>query len=717
MTEEELKQAIAERNVEALQRLEAPRVHSVRAESVNEEERSVEAVLSTETPVEMFDYDRWDYVPEILVASAMRIRGGRSTVPILDSHNRWSTSSILGVVKDIRVEGGQVVGRLVFDDTDEGRAAWTRVRSGSLTDVSVGYGVAKRTFIGEDTTQNIDGRNYTGPVNVVTDWELKELSPTPIGADVNATMRSEAKRILNQSRVMPGNQKEGPNMEPKEQPGADPATTSSGDNGNRTVQTPAPAPPAPEPVDANAVRKAERERIAAIRSLGNEAGIEDAKIEELIDSGATVDKARAAFWDTFAGKNAAQGRTNGGDVQIVRDEREQLRSAAVDAVLVRSGVLTADKAVKGYEEYEGYGLEDLARKCLVTSGRLPYDRAMALKGDQLFMLAMERGGNRTAFVNGRSGALNHGTSDFPYILADSANKSMQRGYELAPTTYQHWVRTVQRNDFKTGKVVALNGGTGFKKVNENGEIPEGRFAEKQESYAIATFGESFSITRQTLINDDMGAFTKIPMAIGVNARTLLNELVYSILLANSGTGQTMAEDDKAIFHTDHGNYKSTGGAIPSVATLALMRSAMSLQKAFGNNRTLNLQPRFLLVTPTHATTAEQVIGSSVDPSKSNGTFNPFFNKLVPIEEPILQNGIPDLDGTAYTGYANAYIGVADNNQIDTIELGLLNGRDAPSLMEEENTGGILGMKFYGWIDGAAHAIDWRGFYRNIGAAS
>jgi phage major head subunit gpT-like protein len=712
MTPEELKRAIEQRDVKTLARLEAPRVHCVRAESINEEERSVEAVLATETPVEMMDWDRWEYVPEVLTAAGMRIRGGRTSVPILDSHDRRSTKSILGVVKDIRVEGGQVVGRLVFDDTEEGRAAWIKVKSGSLTDVSVGYGVAKRVFIGEDTTQNINGRDYTGPVNVVMEWELKELSPTPIGADVNAVMRSEAKRILNQSRVMPGNQKEDLQMpEPKENPGADPATEEE----RNAPSPPAPAPKStPEPVDLNAVRKAERERITIIRSLAAEAGVSDETLNKFIDDGSSVDKARAAFWETFAGRNAAQGPKHGGDVQVTRDERDQLRENAVDALLVRTQILSPEKASKGHERFLGSSLASLARECVVASGRRSFRDASRLEGQELFLAAMAGRNERTSFINGRSGALNHSTSDFPYILANVANKSLQQGYEQAPTSYQFLARIVSRPDFKTNSVTALSDGPAFELVNENGEIPQGSLSEKREQYALATYGRKMSITRQTLINDDLGAFTRIPAMFGRAARILLNKLYWSRLLANSGTGETMADGNPIFDATNHANYTSSGTAM-SVTSFGVARAAMMKQTGFGEDSDiLNISPAFLLVSPTKSTLAEQLVGSAVDPAKSNNTPNPFYNKLRVISDAFMENGFT-LNGTTYSGAANPWIMLASYNDIDTIEMGLLNGIDAPSMMENENSGDILGMSWTAWIDGAAKAIDWRGMYRNAGA--
>ena len=49
----------------------------VRASTLNTEARTVEAVLSTEQPVEVFDWERWGAVREILVMKGLTLPAGR----------------------------------------------------------------------------------------------------------------------------------------------------------------------------------------------------------------------------------------------------------------------------------------------------------------------------------------------------------------------------------------------------------------------------------------------------------------------------------------------------------------------------------------------------------------------------------------------------------------------------------------------------------------
>lgn len=164
----------------------------VRAESVNEQERSVEAVFATEERVAVFDMSSWSMIEEVL-----RMDGAvlPASAPMLNNHWRWSLDDVYGSARNARVEGNQVIGRLYFVDEDEMvEKAWNKVRQGHLSNVSVGYRIIASTMIRAGRTMEVAGRKYKAgqqPLRVVTKWEMREVSLVPIGADSLAKIRSE----------------------------------------------------------------------------------------------------------------------------------------------------------------------------------------------------------------------------------------------------------------------------------------------------------------------------------------------------------------------------------------------------------------------------------------------------------------------------------------------------------------------------------------------
>jgi len=170
---------------------------SVRAASIDEKTRSVEAVLSTETPAEIIDWFRMDEVTEILVASGARFA---PMLPMLDNHNRFEMRDQIGSVREIHLDGNRIVGRLYFaEGLEKAEAAWQLVRQGHADSVSIGYRVDDNGYvdIAPGATAEVNGKSYTAPagsgLRVSYAWELKELSVVHIGADPNARIR-EAKR-------------------------------------------------------------------------------------------------------------------------------------------------------------------------------------------------------------------------------------------------------------------------------------------------------------------------------------------------------------------------------------------------------------------------------------------------------------------------------------------------------------------------------------------
>jgi len=166
---------------------------SSRSASSPDDDGGLRWVLTTEAPATVFDWQRYEFVDEILLMDGLVLPDNRQ-VPLLDAHSRWSVDDILGSVSDFaaaEVDGHQAVEAVVRFAADE-RSQRTRqkVLDGHLTDGSVGYAVTRSLWIPEGEQAAIRGRLFTGPVKISHEWHLKEFSATPIGADALAKVRS-----------------------------------------------------------------------------------------------------------------------------------------------------------------------------------------------------------------------------------------------------------------------------------------------------------------------------------------------------------------------------------------------------------------------------------------------------------------------------------------------------------------------------------------------
>jgi hypothetical protein len=175
--------------------------------------------------------------------------------------------------------------------------------------------------------------------------------------------------------------------------------------------------------------------------------------------------------------------------------------------------------------------------------------------------------------------------------------------------------------------------------------------------------------------------------------------VWGIIIDN----QKMSSDGKAIFHADHANLTGTGTAL-SATSLNVGRAMMGKHKDIDNRDLLDIRPKFLLHAPEIAFTVAQLFGS-FSPTKTSDIVPDYVRALTPIEE----NRLSSLN-TGLTWHL-----VADPNQIDTIEYAYLEGNEGP-YTETEQGFDIDGMRVKVRQDFGAAPIDWRGFYRNNGAA-
>ena len=284
---------------------------TVPRQTLDEKTRSVLVIAATETPVQVFDYSRMEIVDEVLLMAGAELPKSRQVV-LLDAHSRVDSSSVIGSLRDIGVDGDKLTGRAVF--SSEAESIWTKVREGHIRAVSVGYRVIEAKYIPAGESMEIKGRKFTGPLKVATRWALKELSVVPIGADEFAKARADAEPIT----------------EPKT--AGEPATRTRKDATQMEIDE---------------VRKQERERLENIDTMCRQFNINDEMRTGWINSGATVDAIRQAVLEIVAGRlpqglgyRGPRDDYSGHPATVTADATDKRIDAQVDGLLLRAGVIS-----------------------------------------------------------------------------------------------------------------------------------------------------------------------------------------------------------------------------------------------------------------------------------------------------------------------------------------------------------------------------------------
>lgn len=579
--------------------------------SLDEKSRSVEVVASTDEPVLVFDWEKFEPVRESLSMSGLLMpEGGR--VVLLDSHCRDTISDVIGSFRDIRVENGtNLVGRIFFSATPEGESAFRKVIEGHLTDVSVGYEVLAHTDYQAGAQVEIGGRIFEGPLRIAEKWRLFELSLCPIGADSRATVRKRLAGALCKRKIfrMEGkmSKKEKREIlarlwairnkrEAKVEPGDDVIITDENgeeiavsdltdeqldeviENLEETLaetqdEASAREEPASEKeeekekneekrgrIDFDRLRKNERDRIMGIGNLCRAHGITQEQEQAMIESGISLTRAKAQVLDLVSGRRA-QGP--GFHVSQGLDEAAKFRSAAADSLAMRVG-LKLEKAAPGADELRGLTLRELAREFVGRAGNSVHGDIRQIVGRALT------------------------STDLPALLVDVSRRVLMESFEAAPETWREWASTGVATDFKKTTAIGLEGDVKPRLTPEYGEMTEGRLAENAEEFQIATYTRKLVISRQAIINDDLNALQVIPRLYGEQTAEMVGDVAYEALLKAPAMG-----DGKPLFCADHNNLFTGKGAIPDVDNLGAVVTGMKLQKdVFG--KPLSILPKIFL---------------------------------------------------------------------------------------------------------------------------
>lgn len=169
---------------------------------------------------------------------------------------------------------------------------------------------------------------------------------------------------------------------------------------------------------------------------------------------------------------------------------------------------------------------------------------------------MSRLANGGGYADRRPGATMFGgamgNDDFRSALAIASNKVLLDSYEASESQIKKASRQVSAPDFRPINTVRVSGGVELGKVKENGEFTAGVINDAGEAFAVETYGKIFALTRQALVNDDLGSFEQSSRMFGQGAALTEARLFAGLLEMNSGAGPTLA-DGRTLFHADHGN--------------------------------------------------------------------------------------------------------------------------------------------------------------------
>jgi hypothetical protein len=742
------------------------RLADLKPDTCDENTRSVEAVLATESQATSVDSRTGKGILQVWRMDGAEFGG---SVPLMDNHNRGSVRNILGSVTAIRrTPEGQLVGRISVSEAEPN--VWTKVREGHIRAVSGGVKPLEFETVRAGQFRHIGGASYTAPANqdmqVVTKWQLREVSLTPVGSDPAAKIRfgegssmgdnarkflegiglpatataEEAKHFYDSlpevTRKL-ADENVGLERADEGDEGGE-ATRSDGEGVERAAKKIAKAVKkaakvaAETETDADKIRSeaaiAERKRVKDLTRLGT--GLPEEVVRKAIDDGLSVEAASVAFLE------AHRNRTPPAQPAIHSRSHDADCTAATLGLGLALRHCDGEQLLKLNAQYApsdgqgGPGSEYVLRKTYGDESHRKNMERLLNQADEYRSMSLVDIGREALRLDGKPVNLRTSAAEvfrsavsgsaLSNIFTTNVNAQFLTGYTDFTDSTRGWCSEADVNNFLTQERDTMGKFGSLQKVVKGRPAEHLDTSDSKESYKIARYGGQFVVDEQDFINDRFGSLeTESPKDMGLTAAQLRPNLVYGILLANAA----LDVDAVALFDaTTHKNYASGSGTALAAASLQTAIAAMAKQRI--NKRALNIRPRFLIIPQDLWATARILLTSAqrIVSTSDGGTANPLLDVGITIvqDDRIGAAGVIDPTGpTARVGVATNWFLAARPGEegAKTIEVGYLRGTGrAPAIRSFVLDQGQWGM---GWdikMDIGGKALDFRGFYKSLGDA-
>ncbi len=538
-------------------------------------------------------------------------------------------------------------------------------------------------------------------IHRAVDWEPYEISIVPVPVDAAAVVRGEGDQgapataiepalTIPEEPPMPETTPASPDPAP-----APPAPPNIPHQEVPVTTTPASTPPTapPEPTrampptpDLEAIR-AEAERAAVERIAGYEPVLAaarglvtvdmlDSMREAAIRDRVSPEVLRGRLWDAFTSGAARPSLPARPDTGPSNEDPSQILDAMAEALAARTMPGYQAPATGRHTEFLGWRPSDMIGELLRARGERNVPRNPTILAERAF----------------------HTTSDFPALLSAAANKMLLAAYAPAAPTYRTLFLRRDFRDFKPHRHLRVGDFPTLLPLSENGEVQAGTMSESQELVFLQTFARRIRVTRQMLVNDDLGAFTDFASMIGRRVADFENATAYALVNSAGGDGPTLITGAAAVFGTAAARANKAGaGTALDLPNLALGRAAVMRQKTLdGLPIAVGAQMR-LLVGPNQELAARQLTVSVQATQISNA--NVYAGFVQPLVEPLIP--------------ANRWYLFSDPMAAPVYVYGYLNGAEGPQVTTG-NVQGVDGVEVSVIFDFGVGAIDWRGAWFNPG---
>ena len=634
--------------------------------------------------------------PAVIAAEGVEVHGGADTIPILRDHDGKRP---VGHGKPIVASDSLQVEGTISQTSDDAKQIIEASRNGYPWQESIGGRMTEKpTFVKAGKSVTVNGRRQSGPVYVVNAFMWTETSVVSVGADADRATTS----------IAATSDPKGLDMDFQEWLEAQGFEDVS-DTQRQTLRA---AYDAEHKSDdaieldklkaSNALDEMRAEAVTVSKELKKISRISaqygDRCDDSLIDSleaKALTGKISAETFELELLK-ASRPLPNGSGTaptyagadcnaitaalcnSIGMDEESVSNSLKTEV-----GVKAAEKAMNDAATLRGFNVHKLIHTVLHAHGR-SVSPGQGID-DSVLASALECGSNIRASAG-------FSTVSLPGILSRVANKAMLQSYNDGMGVAREFCAETDTTDFKQFDRYRMTEAGDFEELGATGEIKSSTLTEETLSNQVKTYGRMFGITRQMLINDDLGAMLAIPSLLGKMAARTLEKSVIS-LLANASTG---AASTNFFFSTSSAKKKANyaAGAATALDIDALGTAyKLFLDQVDSQGNPIMVEPSLLLVTNKNAVNARKLFNDAAYRFTNADTKETTENQWQGMFRPLVSPFLSQLATTE-----DEYYLLPTPSDTAVINIAYLRGQRSPVISQSDVDFNQLGVQMRGVFD-------------------
>jgi len=616
------------------------------------------------------------------------------SIPILRDHWRdrivGHSEKIAVSKKDVRIAG------VISGSGQHASEVVKTSRNGFPWQASVGARARRVELVEKEASVRVNGMDHDGPLYVARESVLEETSFVSLGADDQTSASVAAERALNRKESSMDFDKW---LKAK---GLDPAALSDEEKTAQRVIFDAEVKAAKDKKDGDAPPDKTPEKTVQATAAPSAEDIVAETRKRLAAEQTRVNDVRAVCGDEhgeIAAKAIAEGWSKErAELEVLRASSPRAPAVITGASDVQMSALVLEAALRlGSEEKEEFvekdkayneQILDAARKHRTSSIRAFIEKVCRMEGRAVPLL----GDSPEIWA-----AAGFSTVNVPGILGNTANKILVSAFNAVPSAAVRVGKKLSAKDFKTHTGYRVGDGTVMEKVGAAGELKHGDLTEGSFTFYVDTYGEIIGISRRAWVNDDLGAFTAIPLRIGRKAARTREKLFWDLVKANTGS----------FFAAANSNVSTSTGV--DAAGYDKATKVMEEMTDDEGNEVL-IVPKFVVVPPALAGAARRmfkssnlaVVGlSSTSAKKLEGLASNYEGVYEPISVSHLRSG-------ATNGSDTTFYLFADPNDVAAFGIAYLNGVEAPTVEKAPLPSDCLGQAWRGYFDCGVCQIDEQG---------